>query len=110
VNSSKFCSKSDQNNRHFTCKPTFFITTLVTSSTWLPSIVIDNKNHREYSMAIEINRLISYCKSHEYLKLHVTDKFNKINMAVGSDKSKTADVSVIEILLESSVVLNLLVF
>jgi hypothetical protein len=69
-------------NRRFTCRPTFFITTLVTSFTWLPSIVMDNKNHREYSMLININLLISYCKSHEYLKLHVTDKFNEINVAV----------------------------
>jgi len=61
-------------------------------------------------MAIHFNLLISYCMSHECLKLHVTDKFNKINMAVGSDKPKTADVSVIEIPLEVSVVMNLLVY
>ena len=52
--------------------------------------------------------LIYYCKSHEYFKSHVTDKFNKINMTVRSDKSKTADVNFIEFPLEFSVALNLL--
>jgi hypothetical protein len=61
-------------------------------------------------MTLDINLLISYCKSHGYFKLHVTDKFNKMNMAAVSDKPKTADVGCIENPLEVSVVLNLLVF
>jgi hypothetical protein len=102
---SKFCSDRTKIKGALRVDLVFCLTTLVTSFTWLLLIVIDNENHREYAMAIDINPLISYCKSHKYLNLHVTDKFNKINKAEGSDKP-TADVSVIETLLEVSIVLN----
>jgi hypothetical protein len=40
----------------------------------------------------------------------VTEKFNKINTAVGSHKPKTADVNVVGTPLKVSVTLKLLVF